>query len=994
MSMDQARTRPLWCAIGLILAMPVVAMETKLENPTRRSYTNALVRLQVETPQVAFSVKSVGVAIPYQLETIEGRNWIWVCSDFPAGQSVDYTVEPGESQKFPPRIIVRKEGATYLLDNGTIAVKVPAEAGSDPLGPILGVRLPDGVWAGRTTWQTGLKLKKFSAAVVGDGTIFGKIRLRYEFDGLAGPAGDMPAFAEVDVKLGPDWRHVEISERHEMPAGTYWEFDTSHGWSPLEGRSKPFSGGPGSGSVTSVAVHDRPLIPGKLAFQRPDLFISLLPRWNQHYKDGWFFAATDGRNAIGVMPMLAGQWIWPHDNALEIIVNNTGKYAGVRCPIRHGKRLWWLLAGGAETSAGRSNLDYFHRYGFENLDKINHDFILGWEGKKEGGWFQINPYDGEQVNPTGVMRSLRKGLIPKAGQDGNLSTLYQAQVYFHPDTYGTYLNFWSPENANFFTDFIHVPVLLVTQLKKHPRFEELRRLAENKVREDVDYSFTLPGGAGQECPGYMAGTWDEADGICKTHLGFDPAQWDRMKARSYFKKRISQPDGTIRRTLPMGDTHPGPDGPKNEEVPGGEVEKFTTEELPGFGVIFNRRAGTPQETYLSFKSGPNRGHYHGDQLSVVLSFNAIPTVVDHYCSYKPRSGQEHMHNRVAFFTAEEPYLNMDGYERTIAFRTSDAADVAIGQVESTRLRRTNSQAPEFWDQRWPEIPLVSPLVYRRTTVFVKGDKRDAVVLRDQYRSPIEIGAAFCLHVREEGVVAFQNQVAGGQATGTTVFTDGAQDFEKVGVKPGWLLDVGSRIHGGESPFTARYEVKAVQGSALTVDRVVPAGTNQLYTLYVPTIRRAGNVVEVGGVSVVCATPKEFRARAFPWRHENGKPESTQGIRLETQGKVGEYVTVLVHGKADGVEVVQGGVVVDGVEVLFAGGLDEKTDTAAVTVKKNGKLVLAVTGKDINLDRFQGDVGLFVPDAGYPFGEIPDWLIRQRCRETGRQAEGQSSGIRK
>jgi hypothetical protein len=21
--------------------------------------------------------------------------------------------------------------------------------------------------------------------------------------------------------------------------------------------------------------------------------------------------------------------------------------------------------------------------------------------------------------------------------------------------------------------------------------------------------------------------------------------------------------------------------------------------------------------------------------------------------------------------------------------------------------------------------------------------------------------------------------------------------------------------------------------------------------------------------------------------------------------------------------------------------------------------------------------LFVPDAGYPFGEIPDWLIRQR-----------------
>ena len=26
-----------------------------------------------------------------------------------------------------------------------------------------------------------------------------------------------------------------------------------------------------------------------------------------------------------------------------------------------------------------------------------------------------------------------------------------------------------------------------------------------------------------------------------------------------------------------------------------------------------------------------------------------------------------------------------------------------------------------------------------------------------------------------------------------------------------------------------------------------------------------------------------------------------------------------------------------------------------------------------------DLGLFVPDAGYPFGVIPDWLIRQRSQ---------------
>ncbi|MEI7831743.1 MAG: DUF5060 domain-containing protein [bacterium] len=38
----------------------------------------------------------------------------------------------------------------------------------------------------------------------------------------------------------------------------------------------------------------------------------------------------------------------------------------------------------------------------------------------------------------------------------------------------------------------------------------------------------------------------------------------------------------------------------------------------------------------------------------------------------------------------------------------------------------------------------------------------------------------------------------------------------------------------------------------------------------------------------------------------------------------------------------------------------------------------MAGTDITLDRGQGRIGLFVPDAGYPFGDIPDWLIKQRA----------------
>jgi hypothetical protein len=60
-----------------------------------------------------------------------------------------------------------------------------------------------------------------------------------------------------------------------------------------------------------------------------------------------------------------------------------------------------------------------------------------------------------------------------------------------------------------------------------------------------------------------------------------------------------------------------------------------------------------------------------------------------------------------------------------------------------------------------------------------------------------------------------------------------------------------------------------------------------------------------------------------------------------------------------------------------GGIDDEESTAYVTVRRGDNEVITLTGRDIDLDRSQGEVGLFVPDAGYPFGEIPDWLIRQR-----------------
>jgi hypothetical protein len=37
---------------------------------------------------------------------------------------------------------------------------------------------------------------------------------------------------------------------------------------------------------------------------------------------------------------------------------------------------------------------------------------------------------------------------------------------------------------------------------------------------------------------------------------------------------------------------------------------------------------------------------------------------------------------------------------------------------------------------------------------------------------------------------------------------------------------------------------------------------------------------------------------------------------------------------------------------------------------------------VDVNRFRCRIGLIVPDAGYPFSRIPDWLIRQRLPKGG------------
>jgi hypothetical protein len=877
------------------------AGEAVLINPTGRACKDEILRLGVPPtgPAGSFVVKLGDAEVPYLIDERDGKPEIWIRADFAPGERKKIQVAPGKPQAFTPAVTVKKDCGHYILDNGQIGVKAPAEgSGGEIPGPVTALKVGD-KWLGGSFWKSPLKLKAFTATLVGDGAVLGKIRLRYEFDGKAGLNGDVPAFAEVDVSLGPGWQHAELVERHEMPRGSYWEFEASKGWAPKQGISSPFSGGMSKDPAPPRARDLKPI--AHCAF-REDMFINLIPRWNQGCRDGWHFVATDGALSVAAAVVRASQWIWPHNNAIEVIVKDSGGYAGLRAPTWKGRRVWWLMApkSGGGDEAGKALGAYVMQHAFEHLDKLNHEVIADWPGSAGTWGGTLWAFSG--INPTGGLRGEGKSALAGAGKPGKYGALVRMQSMIHADVYGTYYNYWSPQNPNFFTDFFKPAIAYASNLKEHPRFEDLRRQSELKFKEDIYHAVTLPGGAGQECPGYSYYAVHHYEGmaeICKAHLGFDPTRWERLKAAKRFAQRITQPagdtdpSGAKRRWLYMGDTHPGK---PLWDIPLDDVKSWKTEELPGFGAIFNHKPGTPEETYVSFKSGPNRGHYHGDQLSITFSASARQLAVDHHCSYGPRADQEHMHNRVAFFTEKMPYANMDGYERLIAFKTSEHADVAMGQVESERIHPQLPKPPANWHQEYPQHRFATPLTYRRTVVLVKGGPKDYAVLRDQYWAPEPLGAAYCLHV--------------------------------------------------------------------VTDKIEPKG----------------QTVDFGNLTLLCAKPAQFKFVSFPWEHGNGGREHTEGARLEIQGAQGEFVTVLYPGPAPAWSAVPGGVKVGDDEITFAGDKPTAGDDAAyATVKRAGKVLVTLAGKDVDLDRSQGEIGLFVPDMGYPFGEIPDWLIRQRAK---------------
>jgi hypothetical protein len=280
---------------------------------------------------------------------------------------------------------------------------------------------------------------------------------------------------------------------------------------------------------------------------------------------------------------------------------------------------------------------------------------------------------------------------------------------------------------------------------------------------------------------------------------------------------------------------------------------------------------------------------------------------------------------------------------------------------------------------------------------------DYFVIRDQFWESEPIHAAVCLHALDLDVKAGTTRERAPEAN---ILVDSAQDFARLGVQPGWSLaildcheDAKSKALVDGSVFFSAPIVK-VAPTALTVAGPLPgfSGTRSDahvaqperplpnapwgYRLFKPVQQPASGVFRFNsGLRLFCTATDKYEVSAFPWEHNNGGRESTQGLRLTLRRAArGQFISVLCHRKDLEISPRPGGVRVGQDEIVFGGEAPSAGDEIPhVVVRRGGKEVLVLTGREINLDRSQGEVGLCVSDAGHVFGPLPDWLLRQRAR---------------
>ena len=296
--------------------------------------------------------------------------------------------------------------------------------------------------------------------------------------------------------------------------------------------------------------------------------------------------------------------------------------------------------------------------------------------------------------------------------------------------------------------------------------------------------------------------------------------------------------------------------------------------------------------------------------------------------------------------------------RLIGSSRAPEADVAVGEVTSQRLQWMPPVPPPIYDAVYPIAPLAAPLTYRRTAILVRSASpstlsRDYIVLVDAHNAsalpddaPLLRYLAFTFFQQDGEIV---NQ------TGASAYDLGNATLYSF---------AGSLDSGPLSPLTT-----LIDRWNWTSEGNENATRLRLFPPHGPPSSAGGDyfvsVIYPGG-STAFVTPGESGPA--------GCCVPTPSVSLSSSGMAGfvELRVTLPDSSEDLLHF-------SGASLNASMEPDGSDGSAIVTLTRGNAVIPLLIPSCINVaGHSQGSVGLTVLDVGYPFGEVPAWLMEKRA----------------
>lgn len=297
--------------------------------------------------------------LPTQLA--DGKVWFKV-DHLPADGCVRYRCGADAAEQ-EPCARARRDGKSMALDNGRVAIRVPASAacrrrgsnGQVLAGPVMGVRQGRGKWlgAGRFRGSADQEIAAIRFEVVEEGPLWCRYAVTYEADDGA---------YRVEYRLDVGAPYVRLAEHSSLCRETGWELDLYQGFEPsqavyahhsTQGRTKVFN-----------LEYDGRQHLGDL--QAPEQSIHYFP------DDFDAFGFLNAKDYVGLCATEDGAWTYLPENPVHLQPRRGPKLV-LSASCKAGCRRWLLLVG----SAAESTIDDFYQTPIARARR-KHETTLDW----------------------------------------------------------------------------------------------------------------------------------------------------------------------------------------------------------------------------------------------------------------------------------------------------------------------------------------------------------------------------------------------------------------------------------------------------------------------------------------------------------------------------------------------------------------------------------------------------------------------------------------